>query len=174
MATPLTAAGGRKLDFETEALPHLDDLFRMAVRMTGDRSRAEDALQETYLQAWKSFDKFEKGTNCKAWLYRILFYTVHHQRRKLFRFPLAEDPEETLENTLVAPEPVPEVLQDQDILKALEAIADDYRSVILLVDVEEFSYKEAAQILQVPIGTVMSRLNRGRAQLRKRLSGVAR
>lgn len=174
MASPFTAAGERKLDFESEALPHLDDLFRVAVRMTGDRSRAEDALQETYLQAWKSFDKFKKGTNCKAWLYRILFYTVHHQRRKLFRFPLASEPEETLENTLVAPEPVAEMLRDEDILRALEALSDDYRAVILLVDVEEFSYKEAAQILQLPMGTVMSRLNRGRAQLRKRLSGAAR
>ena len=174
MATPLTAAGGRKADFEAEALPHLDDILRTAVRMTGERSRAEDALQETYLQAWKSFDKFEKGTNCKAWLYRILFYTVHHQRRKLFRFPLADDPEETLADTLTAPEPVAETLRDEDILRALDCLADDYRAAVLLVDVEEFSYKEAAQILQVPIGTVMSRLNRGRGQLRKRLSGVAR
>ena len=174
MATPFTAAGGRELAFESEALPHLNDLFRVAVRMTGDRSRAEDAIQETYLQAWKSFSKFEKGTNCKAWLYRILFYTVHHQRRKLFRFPAANEPEETFENTLVAPEPVSEMLRDEDILNAMKAISEDYRSVILLVDVEEFSYREAAEILQLPIGTVMSRLNRGRAQLRKRLSGVAR
>jgi RNA polymerase sigma-70 factor (ECF subfamily) len=173
MIKPLTAAGGREADFESEALPHLDDLFRMAVRMTGERSRAEDAVQETFLQAWKSFDKFEKGTNCKAWLYRILFYTVNHQRRKLFRFPVANDPDQTLENTLVAPEPVSETLRDEDILRALDAIPEDYRSLILLVDIEEFSYKEAARILQVPIGTVMSRLNRGRAQLRRRLAGRA-
>ena len=97
MAKPFAAAGQnegvrareREEEFASQAVPHMDDLFRIALRMTRDRARAEDAVQETYLQAWKSFDKFEPGTNCKAWLFRILFYSVHHQRRKWFRFPVA-------------------------------------------------------------------------------------
>ncbi len=164
----------RVVEFETAAMPHLDDLFRTAWRMTGDRARAEDAVQETFLQAWKSFDRFEPGTNCRAWLFRILFHCVHHHRRKLFRFPLVKDAEEFLEANLPAPEPVPENLRDEQILSALERIPPDYRAAVLLVDVEEFAYKDAAGILGVPIGTVMSRLSRGRKLLRGYLAEVAR
>jgi RNA polymerase sigma-70 factor (ECF subfamily) len=169
----------RRAEFEAAALPHLNDLFRTAQRMTGDRARAEDAVQEAYLQAWKSFDRFEPGTNCRAWLFRILFHCVHHQRRKMFRFPLVparrdSDTEEFLEANLPAPEPVPENLRDEQILAALERIPGDYRAVVLLVDVEEFAYKDAAGILGIPIGTVMSRLSRGRKLLRGELAEVAR
>ena len=172
---PSAARGmARMAEFEAAALPHLDDLFRTALRMTGDRARAEDAAQEAYLQAWKSFDRFESGTNCRAWLFRILFHCVHHHRRKLFRFPLVKDTEEFLEANLPAPEPVPERLSDQQILAALDRIPSDYRAAVLLVDVEEFAYKDAAGILGVPIGTVMSRLSRGRKLLRTELAEVAR
>jgi len=181
MAKPVPAAGKRsflrsnaRAEFETEAIPYLGDLFRTALRMTGDRGRADDAVQETYLQAWKSFDQFERGTNCRAWLFRILFYTVHHQRRKLFRFPLASDSEEMLESALTAPEPVASDLQDEQILSALDSLPADYRSAVVLVDVEEFGYKEAAQILGVPIGTVMSRLSRARQRLRQQLAETAK
>jgi RNA polymerase sigma-70 factor (ECF subfamily) len=160
--------------FEAEALPHLNDLFRTAVRILGDRNRAEDVAQEVYLQAWKSFDRFESGTNCRAWLFKILFHCVNHHRRKWFRFPVLKETEEFLEANLVAPSPIPDQLKDEDILAALDRIPAEFRSVVLLVDVEEFAYKEAAEILSVPIGTVMSRLSRGRKLLREQLTEVAR
>ncbi len=182
MAKPVAAAEpnkwararARESDFEAQAMPHMDDLFRIAMRMTRDRARAEDAVQETFLQAWKSFDKFEAGTNCKAWLFRILFYSVQHQRRKWFRFPVAGESEEILQSTAAAEEPVADTLRDEDIQAALDGLPDDYRAVALLVDVEEFAYREAARILGVPIGTVMSRLSRARKLLRERLADTAR
>lgn len=167
-------AGSTAERFETEAMPHLNDLFRTALRMTGERGQAEDVLQEVYLQAWRSFDRFEAGTNCRAWLYKILFHCVSHHRRKWFRFPLLKETEEFLEANLVAPASVDEHVTDADILAALDEIPVEFRSVVLLVDVEEFAYKEVAGILSIPIGTVMSRLSRGRGLLRKRLAEVAR
>jgi RNA polymerase sigma-70 factor (ECF subfamily) len=160
--------------FETEAMPHLNELFRTATRLVQDRVRAEDIVQEVYYQAWKSFDRFESGSNCRAWLYRILFHCVSHHRRRWFRFPLLKETEEFVESTLTYTPPVSETLTDGAILKALDEIAADYRAAVLLVDVEEFSYKEAADILSVPIGTIMSRLSRGRKMLREKLTDVAR
>ena len=160
--------------FEVEAMPHLNDIFRTATRLVGDRARAEDVAQEVYLQAWKSFHRFEPGTNCRAWLFKILFHCVGHHRRKWFRFPQLRETEEFLESNLVSATPIPEKLTDEDILAALDRIASDFRSVVLLVDVEEFSYKEASDILTIPIGTVMSRLSRGRKALREQLTEVAR
>jgi RNA polymerase sigma-70 factor (ECF subfamily) len=172
MAQPVPAA--REDDFATQALPHLDDLFRIARRMTCDRGRAEDAVQETYLQAWKSFDRFQPGTNCRAWLFRILFYSVHHQRRKLFRFPVASDSTQLLELSAAPAEPITATLTDRQIQEAVDNLPADYRAVALLVDVEEFAYREAAEILGVPIGTVMSRLSRARRILREKLADAAR
>jgi RNA polymerase sigma-70 factor (ECF subfamily) len=166
------AASARK-SFEAEAMPHLDDLYRTATRLMGDSARAEDVVQEAYLQAWKSFDRFESGTNCRAWLFKILFHCVNHDRRRFFRFPLLKEAEEFLEANLAAKTPVPEKLSDGEILAALDRISADYRSVVLLVDVEEFSYKEVAVILGIPIGTVMSRLSRARKALRDQLTAVA-
>jgi RNA polymerase sigma-70 factor, ECF subfamily len=160
--------------FETEAMPHLNDVFRTAARILGDQSRAEDVAQEVYLQAWKSFGRFEPGTNCRAWLFKILFHCVSHHRRKWFRFPLLKETEEFIEANLTYMEPVPEHLADEDILAALDRIPADFRAVILMVDVEEFGYKDAADILAIPIGTVMSRLSRGRKLLREQLGDVAR
>ena len=125
--------------FETEAMTHLNDIFRTALRVTGDRTAAEDVIQEVYLQAWRSFDRFEEGTNCRAWLYKILFHCISHQRRKWFRFPLLKETEEFLEANLVQPASVPDILTDEDILAALDGIAQEFRSVVLLVDVEEFA-----------------------------------
>ena len=167
---PLASAEDR---FEAEAMPHLNDLFRTALRLTGERGSAEDVIQEVYLQAWRSFDRFETGTNCRAWLYKILFHCVSHHRRKWFRFPLLKETEEFLEANLAAPVPVADQVTDGEILRALDDIPSEFRSVVLLVDVEEFAYKEVAEILSIPIGTVMSRLSRGRALLRKRLAAVA-
>ena len=159
--------------FEVDAMPHLNDIFRSATRMLGQRERAEDVAQEVFLQAWKSFDRFEPGTNCRAWLFKILFHCVHHHRRKWFRFPLLKETEEFVEANLAAVEPIPEHLSDGDILAALDRIPQDFRAVILLVDVEEFAYKEAADILEIPMGTVMSRLSRGRKILKEQLKDVA-
>jgi len=159
--------------FEVEAMPHLNDIFRTATRLVGDRARAEDVAQEVYLQAWKSFHRFESGTNCRAWLFKILFHCVNHHRRKWFRFPHLKETEEFLEANLISATPIPDKLTDQDILAALDRIPSDFRSIVLLVDVEEFSYKEVADILTIPIGTVMSRLSRGRKALREQLTEVA-
>ena len=168
------SAHARRAAFNTEALPWTNDLFRTALRMTGDRSRAEDAVQETMLQAWKSFDRFHAGTNCRAWLYKILFHCVKYQRRKWLRFPSFSGDDTSLEATLASPLSVPESLRDEDILRALDVIPQDFRALVLLVDVEEFAYKDAAGILGIPIGTVMSRLSRGRKLLREQLKDVAR
>jgi RNA polymerase sigma-70 factor (ECF subfamily) len=173
-ATEQQAGGSAEERFETEAMPHLNDLFRTALRMTGDRGHAEDVVQEVYLQAWRSFEHFEAGTNCRAWLYKILFHCVSHHRRKWFRFPLLKENEEFLEANLVQPAAVEQEITDGEILAALDEIPSEFRSVVLLVDVEEFAYKEVAEILSIPIGTVMSRLSRGRGLLRKHLAELAR
>jgi RNA polymerase sigma-70 factor (ECF subfamily) len=165
-----TRAGG----FEAEALPNLADIFRTAMRLAGDRSRAEDLTQEVFLEAWKSYHRFEAGTNCRAWLFKILFHCWNHQRRKWLRFPLLRDSEELIETNLAYSPPVPSHLTDEEILAALDRIPADFRAVVLLVDVEEFSYKETASILEVPAGTVMSRLSRARRLLRSELVDIAR
>ncbi len=157
-------------DFEAAALPHLDSLFRTAARLIGNRGEAEDVVQETYLQAWKSFHRFELGTNCRAWLFKILLYKISHYRRQRLR--LVTNDGEIIED--VADEPgVPEHLRDEEVLMSLEKIPAYYRQAILLADVEEFSYLEIASMLNVPIGTVMSRLSRGRKLLRIELAAVA-
>jgi RNA polymerase sigma-70 factor (ECF subfamily) len=172
--TPVKGDRSAEERFEAEAMPHLNDLFRTALRMTRDRGQADDVTQEVYLQAWRSFERFEAGTNCRAWLYKILFHCVSHHRRKWFRFPLLKEKEEFLEANLIQPASVAEQVTDGEILNALDEIPAEFRSVVLLVDVEEFAYKEVAGILSIPIGTVMSRLSRGRGLLRKRLVEVAR
>ena len=160
-------------DFEQAAMPHLNDLFRTAQRVVGNRSEAEDLVQEAYLQAWKSFHRFEPGTNCRAWLFKILFHVIHHHRRKWYNSKLAREGEEILEQTIAYEPPVPQHLSDEEVLMAFERIPDQYREVVLLADVQELSYKEVAAALEIPIGTVMSRLSRGRRLLREGLSGFA-
>jgi RNA polymerase sigma-70 factor (ECF subfamily) len=160
-------------EFDAETTPHLNDLFRTASRVLKDPARAEDVVQEVYLQAWKSFHRFEPGTNCKAWLYKILFHSINHYRRKWFRLRLLSENEEYLEDNLTWSPPIPEHLTDGEILAALDKIPGDFKNVVLLVDVEEFAYKEVAEILGIPIGTVMSRLSRGRRLLREHLAQVA-
>jgi RNA polymerase sigma-70 factor (ECF subfamily) len=159
-------------DFEREALPHLGDLYRAASSILRNGTEAEDAVQETYLQAWKSFHRFQPGTNCRAWLFRVLFHVISHQRRKWYsRFVLSERAD--LEKTTIYHAPVPEHLTDEEILAALRKIPQQYADVVMLADVEEFSYKEIQEILSIPIGTVMSRLSRGRQLLRTELAGCA-
>ena len=160
-------------DFESAAMPHLNELFRTALRSIGDRSEAEDLVQETYLQAWKSFHRFEPGTNCRAWLYKILFHVIAHHRRKWYNNRSARASEELLSETLPYEPPVPQHLGDEDVLAAFDKIPSHYRDVVLLADVQEFSYKEVAETLAIPVGTVMSRLSRGRQLLRQELAGFA-
>lgn len=160
--------------FEAEAMPHMDDLYRAASSMLSSRTEAEDVVQETYLQAWKSFHRFTPGTNCRAWLFKILFHVTQHHRRKWFKFKFADDGEEILEQTLPYEPPVSQDLSDEDVLAAFRAIPPAYREVVLLSDVYEFSYKEIQQALDIPIGTVMSRLSRGRQLLRTRLADLAK
>jgi RNA polymerase sigma-70 factor (ECF subfamily) len=160
-------------DFEAVALPHLNDLYRTAVHLVRDRTEANDLVQETYLQAWKAFHRFELGTNCRAWLFKILINEVRHYRRRWFNTKRVSDGEEYFEETLKFEPPIPENIQDEDVLAALDEIAREFREVVLLADVQEFSYREIADMLGVPVGTVMSRLSRGRKQLRVKLADYA-
>jgi len=161
--------------FEQAAVPHLGDLYRMASLLLQDRHEAEDLIQDTYLEAWKSFHRFELGTNCRAWLFKIMFHRLHHFRRRIVktsRLITIDGPEGQAE---IAAEPlVLQHISDESILNALEKVAVDFREIVLLADVEEFSYKEIAEMLKIPLGTVMSRLSRGRKLLRQELAEVAR
>ena len=161
--------------FEAEALPHIDVLFRTAVRLTADRAEAEDVVQETYAQAWASFMAYEPGTNCRAWLFKILMNKLEHQRRRRYALlkRTADVDTELLSQTVAYAPPAGHALKDDEILAALDRAPARFREVVLLADVEEFSYREIAEILGVPIGTVMSRLSRGRKLLRESLAGVA-
>ncbi|MFN0166903.1 MAG: sigma-70 family RNA polymerase sigma factor [Bryobacteraceae bacterium] len=165
-------ASPRMAAFEAEAMPHHQDLFRTAMRMLQNQDKASDAVQEAYQLAWKLFDKYEAGTNCRAWLSQILFNVVRHERRNWFKWITGKE-EDLSQTELAAPPEVPDTLTDSAILAALDRMPEQFRAVVLLTDVEEFSYKEASQILNIPIGTVMSRLSRGRAQLREELRDVA-
>ncbi|MCP9496321.1 MAG: sigma-70 family RNA polymerase sigma factor [Pyrinomonadaceae bacterium MAG19_C2-C3] len=160
-------------DFETAAMPYLNEIFGVATRLIGSRSEAEDLVQEVYMQAWKSFHCFEIGTNCRAWLFRILFNKHHHHRRKLLRWRRTKTDEVNLDQFPCDAPPVCEHLNDREILLAVERLPQCYREAVLLADVQDFSYKEIAAIMCVPVGTVMSRLSRGRKLLRSELADVA-
>lgn len=160
--------------FEAEAMQHINDLYRTALRLTRSRIDADDLVQETYMQAWKSFDQYEPGTNCRAWLYKILFNKYDHHRRKMItRAKYVTEADELVFELSPGTEPVPETLTDREVIDALNALPEHYRSVVLLADVHEFDYKEVAEILQIPIGTVMSRLSRARTRLRQALAPTA-
>jgi RNA polymerase sigma-70 factor (ECF subfamily) len=154
--------------FAAEAVPHLRSLFGTAYRMTRSVHDAEDLVQETFLRAFRGFDRFTPGTNIRAWLYTILYRVRTDTLRRAGRSP------STVELTDDGP-PVPpsqEALGDsEDLCRALEGLPEVFRVAVILRDVQEFSYEEIAQILEVPIGTVMSRIHRGRALLRVVLGG---
>jgi RNA polymerase sigma-70 factor, ECF subfamily len=171
--------------FERDALPLLPGMYSAAFRLTRNASDAEDLLQETFLRAYRGFHQFQEGTNLKAWLYRILTNTFINSYRKKQREPLTisddevEDwylyskmSEEGLEPSAEAT--VLESLPDEDVQEALSSLPAQFRVAVLLADVEGFSYKEIAEITGVPIGTVMSRLHRGRKALERRLWNVVR
>lgn len=162
--------------FEAEALPHADRLFRLALWFERNRSEAEDLVQETMMQALRSFHRFQPGTNCRAWLTTILQNLRNNRRRARGRSPLVDDPDDRIAQTIPFEPPVPQQLTDEDVLSALGRIPIRFQEVIVLCDVEELTYKEIADALAIPLGTVMSRLHRGRALLRSELgaSTVAR
>jgi RNA polymerase sigma-70 factor (ECF subfamily) len=160
-------------EFEAVALPHMNDLYRTAVHLIRDRAAAQDLVQEAYLQAWKAFHRFEAGTNCRAWMFKILINEVRHHRRRWFNTKTVAEGDQWFEEVLKFEPPVPEHIQDEDVLEALDSIPEEFREVVLLADVQEFSYREIAEMTGVPLGTVMSRLSRGRKLLRLKLAGYA-
>ncbi len=162
----------RRQEFESEALPHLDALYRTARWMLADASAAEDAVQETYLKAWRSYDTFEKGTNVRAWLFTILSNTVKDARARVARDRTAPDSEDQLAAQNAKPIPAA-AITDPGVTKALEQLSEDRRRVVWMADVEGFSYLEVSKALGVPVGTVMSRLSRARKQLKGFLQQAA-
>lgn len=162
----------RRAEFESAAIPHLHDLYRAAMAMFRNPAEAEDVVQEVFFEAWRSFSRFEPGTNCRAWLFKILMHKASHHRRKWFRRMKEAPLDDVLENTVEAIPSIPDGLTDEVLLGALGRLPDAFRDILILADVQEFAYKEIADIQQVPIGTVMSRLSRARAALRRELGGA--
>ena len=173
-------------DFEAAAMPFVDALYNTAYRMTRNPEDAEDLVQETYLKAYRYYDKFEEGTNFKAWLFKIMKNTFINNYRKRQQSPAFSDfadieesfesqvNEDTVRQIKNPEEELLENVLDQDVQLALDRLPPDYRMVVVLADLEGFSYKEIADILEVPVGTVMSRLYRGRRLLEAAMLEFAR
>ena len=176
----------RRARFERDALEFVDQLYSAALRMTRNPQDAEDLVQETYLKAYKNFGSFTPGTNLKAWLYRIMTNTYINSYRKKQRRPLETSADEVTDNQLYtssshdstglesAEVEALKAMPNSRISEALNALNEDYRMVVYYADVEGMAYKEIADVMDIPIGTVMSRLHRGRKQLRGMLKDVAK
>jgi RNA polymerase sigma-70 factor (ECF subfamily) len=170
-----------RAEFEALVSPWLDALYASAVRLTRNERNAEDLVQDTVMRAWRFFDKFQKGTNFRAWLFKILTNTFINSYRRNTREKSLQDESErqsvearffssdVTEQAQNPEEYLLERVMSEDVLKAIDALSIDFRMVVILADIQEFTYKEIAEILDVPVGTVMSRLFRGRKQLQKTL-----
>ena len=188
MVAKMAPMAGTDLEerFTEEAMPLLDQLYGGALRMTRNPQDAEDLVQETYLKAFKAFDSFKPGTNLKAWLYRIMTNTYINTYRKKQRRPLETSAEDVTDRQLYttsshdstglqsAEVEALKNLPDKQIADAMNSLSDDYRMVVYYADVEGLAYKEIAEVMDIPLGTVMSRLHRGRKQLRELLKDVAK
>lgn len=174
--------------FAEQALPFMDQLYSHAMRMTRNAADAEDLVQETYLKGYRAFDSFKEGTNLRAWLFRILTNSYINNYRKKQRRPDESDlgdvedlymyrrlgGAETSTLGRSAEDELLDTITESEVKDAIEALPEQYRDAVLLADVEGFAYKEIAEILDVPIGTVMSRLHRGRKRLQEQLMEFGR
>jgi RNA polymerase sigma-70 factor (ECF subfamily) len=178
--SPSPSTDEKRASFENEALVHLDVLYRVALRLTGSPSDADDLVQETMLKAYRAWDQYEKGTNAKAWLLTILRHAFINEYRRKVRHP------ETVDLDAIEPFAVFAEVQDEDpqgaffdrivddeVLRAIDQLPEAFRETLVLSDVEGMSYQEIAQILEVPIGTVKSRLFRARQMLQGKLYNYA-
>ncbi len=174
----------RYAEFEKEAVPHMDSVYNFALRLTGNEDDADDLVQETYMKAFRFFDKFESGTNCKAWLFRILKNSFINDYRKQTKEPNKvdyEDVQNFYEN--IKSDEVDSRhyeldafsnLLDDDVSKAIAKLPEDFRTVIILNDIEGFTYEEIADFVDIPVGTVRSRLHRARKMLYVQLFDYAK
>jgi RNA polymerase sigma-70 factor, ECF subfamily len=171
-------------EFQTEAVPHMDILFNYGLRLTGNSDDAHDLVQETFMKAFRFWDKYEKGTNIRAWLYRIMKNTYINRYRKETKEPDTVDYNDiqNFYNTIKADRVDDNDLQakifggllDDDVTRAIEKLPEDFRTVVILSDIEGLSYEEIASFVDCPIGTVRSRLHRGRKMLQVVLRGYAK
>ncbi len=174
----------KQKEFEAEAVPHMDLLYNFALRTTGNEDDARDLLQETYLKAFRFWDKYEKGTNIRAWLFRIMKNSYINRYRKETREPGMVDYEdvENFYDSIRADSTDTNDLQEKlfgnllsdEVTQALQSLPEDFRTVVILADIEGLSYEEIAEFLNCPIGTVRSRLHRGRKMLQTQLFEYAR
>jgi RNA polymerase sigma-70 factor, ECF subfamily len=174
----------RQQEFEVEALPHADILYNYALRMTNNSADADDLVQETFLKAFRFWDKYEKGTNIRAWLFRIMKNSYINRYRRESKEPNTVDYEEVQNfyNTIRDDSAESSDLQesmfghllDDDIAIAISRLPEDFRTVVILCDIEGLTYEEIAEFLAVPLGTVRSRLHRGRSLLRTGLMKYAK
>ena len=175
-------------DFTHDAMQHAPQLFSTAMRMTRNRSDAEDLVQETFIKAWRSFTTYQQGTNLRAWLFRIMTNTYINKYNAQQRKPTETELDDVEELFLYkrlgsvdqsqlsqsAEDQMLSLFTDDEVKKALEELPDQFRIPVLMSDVEGFSYKEIAEILEIPLGTVMSRLHRGRKAMQKMLYEYAK
>lgn len=160
--------------FEAEALPHLSAIFRLGMWLVRDKDEAEDLVQDTFTQALQSFHRYEQGTNCRAWLIRVMIHINSNRRRAKARLKLVSETDERIAEMVAFDPPTPQGLTEEEVLEALRGLPSQFGEVVLLADVEDMTYKEIAKALDLPVGTVMSRLHRGRKLMRAALASYAK
>jgi len=180
----MTLLKQKQREFEREALPHMDFLYNYALRMTNNPADAEDLAQETYLKAYRFWDQYEKGTNIRAWLFRIMKNSYINRYRKESKEPDTVDYDEVKEFYNIIREESADAndlqetvfgnLLDDDVAGAIAGLPEDFRTVVILCDIEGLTYEEIAEFVDIPLGTVRSRLHRGRKLLRSKLLHYAK